>query len=93
MEDIVEHFNEVITRNYYNNSERVKNKDINTILVKPEIGYCVRSDTYKYFHPDVIMDDIYITREYKNDLPRRILKTMTFDAVPGMHLVRDNKSI
>jgi hypothetical protein len=26
--------------------------------------YCLKSDSLKYFHPDMVLEDIYATREH-----------------------------
>ena len=48
----------------------------------PRIDYCIKSDTYKYFHPDVVMNDLHVVREESYEIPKKIVRQLTFDGLP-----------
>jgi hypothetical protein len=55
--------NEIITKNVHGgNRDRFEVYLIfllktNRLLIIPEDDYCQRSDTFKYYHPDIVLED------------------------------------
>lgn len=54
----------------------------------PEWDYCIRSDTYKYFHPDTVLQDVNLVREKAYEIPKRIVKETYFDLIPPLRRYR-----
>jgi hypothetical protein len=38
--------------------------------MQAENDYCIRSDAYKYFHPDIVLKDLYVIREIAVEIPK-----------------------
>ncbi|CAD8170403.1 unnamed protein product [Paramecium octaurelia] len=88
VEVVIGLLNQFISQNYY--SPEAFTKEFNTILVQPQHDYCIKSDTYKYYHPDVIMNDTYTFREYRG-VVKEALQQYFFDVLPNVNLHRNNK--
>lgn len=50
------------------------NMKFNQLKIMPRIDYCIKSDTYKYFHPDVVMNDLHVVREESYEIPKKIVR-------------------
>lgn len=57
--------------------------------MNPEADYCIRSDIYKFYHPDSILNDTYIIREAKG-LIKEFLQKNYFDSLPNIVFKRKN---
>ncbi|CAD8070870.1 unnamed protein product [Paramecium sonneborni] len=90
VEVVIGLLNQFISQNYY--SPEAISKEFNTILVQPQQDYCIKSDTYKYYHPDVVMNDTYTFREYQG-VVKDALQKHFFDVLPNVNLHRKNKDI
>ncbi|CAD8188739.1 unnamed protein product [Paramecium pentaurelia] len=88
VEIVIGFLNQFISQNYY--SPEAFTKEFNTILVQPQHDYCIKSDTYKYYHPEVIMNDTYTFREYRG-VVKDALQQYFFDVLPNVYLHRKNK--
>lgn len=44
----------------------------------------MKSDSYKYFHPDSILKDLYVVRERAAEIPKKIIKEHTYDLIPPL---------
>ncbi|CAD8189187.1 unnamed protein product [Paramecium octaurelia] len=82
--------NKFIGQNYYNSHSF--DRQFNSLLVQPQHDYCIQSDLYKYYHPDVIMNDVYTFREYSG-LVKQALQQHYFDVLPNVTLHKRNKEI
>ncbi|CAD8189207.1 unnamed protein product [Paramecium octaurelia] len=82
--------NKFIGQNYYNSHSF--DRQFNSLLVQPYHDYCIQSDLYKYYHPDVIMKDVYTFREYSG-LVKQALQQHYFDVLPNVTLHKRNKEI
>ncbi|CAD8090559.1 unnamed protein product [Paramecium sonneborni] len=88
VEIVIGLLNQFISQNYY--SPEAISKEFNTILVQPQHDYCIKSDTYKYFHQDIVMNDTYTFREYQG-VVKNALQKYFFDVLPNLNLYRKNK--
>ena len=53
-----------------------------------DIGYCKKSDLLKLTHPSIVLDDLYVFRDYGNrDLGRELVRTKMFDVLPSYEQV------
>jgi hypothetical protein len=50
----------------------------------------MKSDAYKFFHPDVILKDTYLVREKSVEIPKKIVREHTFDALPFLTRYRES---
>ncbi|CAD8109435.1 unnamed protein product [Paramecium sonneborni] len=82
--------NKFISQNYYNHPSI--QRQFNSLLVQPYNEYCIKSDTYKYYHPDSIMNDTYTFRESMG-LVKQALQQHFFDVLPNVTLFKRNKRI
>ncbi|CAK77369.1 unnamed protein product (macronuclear) [Paramecium tetraurelia] len=54
------------------------------LAIKKDPLYCLKSDLYKIFHPQIVLEDSYVFRDYGgNDLARIIIKNQMFDVSPN----------
>ncbi|CAK61412.1 unnamed protein product (macronuclear) [Paramecium tetraurelia] len=90
VEILIGFLNKFISQNYYN--PQSYDRQFNSLLVQPENDYCIRSDTYKYYHPDSIMMDTYTFREYPG-LIKQALQQHFFDVLPNVTLHKRNKDL
>ncbi|CAD8120836.1 unnamed protein product [Paramecium sonneborni] len=88
VKDILRQMNQLATTNFYNNRKYFSNtRRFRFDLSKSEIdlneSYCNQSDVLKFYHPDIVLKDIYTTRE-TNDLTQEIVQTISFITIPDV---------
>ncbi|CAD8067466.1 unnamed protein product [Paramecium primaurelia] len=54
------------------------------LAIKKDPFYCLKSDLYKIFHPQIVLEDSYVFRDYGGkDLARSIIRNQMFDVSPN----------
>ncbi|CAD8096417.1 unnamed protein product [Paramecium primaurelia] len=87
VKDILKQMNNLTTSNFYNNRKYFSNKrsfrfDLSKSQIQLNETYCNQSDTFKFYHPDIVLKDIYTTRE-TDDLTQEIVKSISFIKIPN----------
>ncbi|CAD8138108.1 unnamed protein product [Paramecium pentaurelia] len=81
VDQILSYLNKYLTQTYF--APLATKTQYNSILVKPEIDYCKRSDLYKFYHSDIVMKDTYTFREARGVI-RETLRSSYYDCIPQM---------
>jgi hypothetical protein len=49
----------------------------------------MKSDAFKYLHPDTVLKDTYLVREKSVEIPKQIVREHTFDMLPFLTRYRE----
>ncbi|CAK56620.1 unnamed protein product (macronuclear) [Paramecium tetraurelia] len=82
VKDIIKQMNTLTTTNFFNNrdyytSKRLYRFDLSKSQIYLNDSYCNQSDTFKFYHPDVVLKDIHTTRD-TDDLTQEIVQSISF---------------